>query len=306
MTKFWDEYFIPTTIDEALELLARYDGRARVVAGGTDLFLDFKADRSEGGHPHYLALIDVTRIAGANTIYTHDCWIILGCSVTHTQIIAPSLIREHAAAFTQASGVVAGAQVRNVGTVVGNIAHALPAADSAIALAVLGAEVQVRSNQPAVNDDQWRPIASVYLGPGKSGVDSTRELIAAIRLRPTGAFEGSAFARVMRPQGIALPILGMAAKLKVKRQKAKIEIEEAKISAGPVAPVLFRATQTEDYLRGKAWSDEVLAQATQVLLAETRPRTSAHRATKEYRLDLLPTMLHDVMTRAANQAKDAQ
>jgi len=106
------------------------------------------------------------------------------------KIIASLLIREHAAAFTQASGVVAGAQVRNVGTVVGNIAHALPAADSAIALAVLGAEVQVRSNQPAVNGDQWRPIASVYLGPGKSGVDSTRELIAAIRLRPTSAFEG--------------------------------------------------------------------------------------------------------------------
>jgi len=110
----------------------------------------------------------------------------------------------------------------------------------------------------------------------------------------------------MRPQGIALPILGMAAKLKVKRQKAKIEIEDAKISAGPVAPVLFRATQTEEYLRGKAWSDDVLAQATQVLLAETGSRTSAHRATKEYRLDLLPTMLRDVLTRAANQAKDAK
>lgn len=306
MTKFWDEYHIPTTLAETLELLARYDGRARVVAGGTDLFLDFKDELWSGEHPHYAALIDVTRIAGACEIREEDGWIVVGCGVTHTQIVESALIQTRAAALAEACGVVGGPQVRNVATLVGNIAHALPAADGLIALLVLGAEAQVVSHQSTVNNQQWRPIASLCLGPGKSAVDPTRELIAAIRFCPTGAHEASAFTRVMRPQGIALPILGMASRVKIVICNSKFVIQEVAISAGPVAPTPFHASKTEDFLRGKVPGDETFAQAAQILLREAAPRTSAHRATKEYRYELLPTMLRQVATRAAKRAKDAK
>ncbi len=305
MPKFWDEYHIPATLDDALGLLARYDGRARVIGGGTDLLLDLKEEHYSGARPHYAALIDVTRIAGANEI-REDAdagWIVIGCAVTHAQVVASSLVQARATALHEASGVVAGAQIRNMGTVVGNVAHALPAADSAVALAVLGAEVQVRSKQSTVNSEQWRPIASLYLGPGKSAVDSTREIISAIRFRPTGANEGSAFARIMRPQGIALPILGMAARVKLAIRNSQFAIDDVAISAGPVAPTLFRAARTEEFLRGKVLDDATLEQAARVLLSEAQPRTSAHRATREYRVELLPTMLREVMTRAVKRAK---
>jgi CO/xanthine dehydrogenase FAD-binding subunit len=322
MPKFWDEYHLPVTLDDALELLARYDGRARVVGGGTDLFLDLKEEFYAGARPHYAALIDVTRIAGANEIREQDGWIVIGCAVTHTQVVASPLIRARATALAEASGVVAGAQIRNAGTVVGNVAHALPAADSAVALAVLGAEAQIARanlpNQPNVPNVPnsplatrrsplvWQPIASLYLGPGKSAVDSTREIISAIRFRPTGANEGSAFARIMRPQGIALPILGMAARLKLAIRNSQFAIEDAAISAGPVAPTLFRATRTEEFLRGKVLDESTLEQAARILLSEAQPRTSAHRATREYRIELLPMMLRDVLTRAAERAKSVQ
>ena len=300
MPKFWDDYHLPTSFDDALELLARYDGRARVIGGGTDLLLDLREEHYAGARPHYTALIDVTRIAGANEIREDDGWIIVGCAVTHAQVVVHPLIQARATALYEASGVVAGTQIRNMGTVVGNIAHALPAADSAVALAVLGAEVETLH---ATSLREWRPIASLYLGPGKSAVDSTREIISAIRFRPTSAHEGSAFARVMRPQGIALPILGMACKVKVKNQKSKMEIEDVAISTGPVAPILFRATRTEEFLHRKAWDDAMLDEAARVLLSEAQPRTSAHRATREYRLELLPTMLRDVLTRAVERAR---
>jgi carbon-monoxide dehydrogenase medium subunit len=304
MPKFWDEYHLPTTLDDALALLARYDGRARVVGGGTDLFLDLKEEFYTGARPHYAALIDVTRIAGANEIREQDGWIVIGCAVTHTQVVASPLIRARATALAEASGVVAGAQIRNAGTVVGNVAHALPAADSALALAIFDAEVQVVNCRSSVSGQEWQPIASLYQGPGKSAVDSTREIITAIRFRPTGVNEGSAFTRIMRPQGIALPILGMAARIQSAIRNTQYTIESVAISAGPVAPTLFRATRTEEFLRGKALDEATLEHAARVLLSEAQPRTSAHRATREYRIELLPTMLRDVLTRATQRANE--
>jgi len=306
-TRFWNEYHLPTSLDDALALLARYDGRARVIAGGTDLLLDLQSDYLDGQRPHYDALIDVTRIRGADMIREEDGLIVIGCAVTHAQIVGSPLLKARATALAEACAVIGGPQVRNVATLVGNVAHALPAADGAIALMVLDAEAQVKSQKLKAKSEKWVSLVSLCRGPGESAVDATRELIAAIRFRPTGAGEGSAFTRVMRPQGIALPILGVACKLKVKSQKLKVTdpqcvIENVAISAGPVAPTPFRARKTEEFLCGQVLDDETLARAAQVLLSEAQPRTSAHRATREYRIELLPTMLRQVLTRAVANA----
>ncbi|MCI0478830.1 MAG: hypothetical protein L0Y55_21520, partial [Anaerolineales bacterium] len=155
-----------------------------------------------------------------------------------------------------------------------------------------------------------RPLATLFKGPAKSAVDSTREIITAVRFRPLGAGEASAFARVMRPQGVALPILGMASRVQIEIRKlvpnefegAKFEIRNVAISAGPVAPVPFRAKRTEEFLRGKILDDTALEQAAQILVKEAQPRTSAHRATKEYRFELLPTLLNKTLRAAMERA----
>lgn len=300
--KVFDNYHLPTTVDDALALLAQYEGRARVIAGGTDLLVDTQADYHEGQRPFFDALIDVTKIAGANEIRERDGFIEIGCGVTHTQIVNSKLIQQFATALAEASFVVGGPQVRNVATLCGNVAHALPAADGTVALMALEAQAQVASRQSPVTSNQWKPLAEIFIGPGKSAVDSTREMIAAIRFRPCSENEASAFARVMRPQGVALPILGMATRVKIENRKSKIEIQEIAISAGPVAPIPFRAKQTEEFLRGKILDDEILKQAAQILLSETSPRTSAHRATKEYRVELLPTLLEQTLRKAVERA----
>ncbi len=305
MTKFWNDYYLPTSLQEALDLLARYDGRARVVAGGTDLLLDFQDAYHSGERPCVDALVDVTRLQGATALHEQDGWIVIGCGVTHTQIVTSALVQARATALAQACSVVGGPQVRNVATLVGNVAHALPAADGTIALMALGAEAQVAKCSEPNWQVSWEPLASLFKGPGVSAVDATRELIAALRVRPTGAGEASAFARVMRPQGVALPILGMAARVQVNsesKSKSELAIQEVAITAGPVAPVPFRAVKTEEFLRGKVLRDETLAQAVQILLTEAAPRTSPHRATREYRTELLPTLLRQVLLQAAERA----
>lgn len=298
--KAFENYHLPTTVNEALALLAQYEGRARIVAGGTDLLVDTQAEYYEGHRPHFEALVDVTRIEGANEIREQDGFIVVGCGVTHTQIVQSSLIQKRATALAEACAVVGGPQVRNVATLCGNVAHALPAADGTVALMALEGEAQVA--RPGTNHDlplrDWQPVAALFKGPAKSAVDSTRELLAAIRFRPLGKGQASAFARVMRPQGVALPILGMAVKIETRDRR----LETVAISAGPVAPVPFRAKQTEEFLRGKILDDAVLQQAAQILVSEAQPRTSAHRATREYRYELLPALMKQTLLKALERA----
>jgi carbon-monoxide dehydrogenase medium subunit len=301
--KIFDDYFLPGTVTEALDLLARYDGRARVIAGGTDLLVDTQADYYEGHRPHFDALIDVTKVEGASEIRLEDGFISLGCGVTHTQIVASELIQARATALAEASFVVGGPQVRNVATLCGNVAHALPAADGTVALMALDAEGLVVTRQTSGVEQTWVPFPSLFLGPGKSAVDSTRELLAAVRFRAPAAGEASAFVRVMRPQGVALPILGMAAVLECTMRNVHCTIERVALSAGPVAPTPFRASQTEEFLRGRVLDDAVIRQAAEILVDEARPRTSAHRATKEYRYELLPTLLEQTLRAAQARLK---
>src|ERR1700687_4394965 len=110
--KVFDTYHLPETVNEALTLLAHYQGRARVIAGGTDLLVDTQADYYEGHHPHFDALVDVTHLAGANEIREQDGYIVIGCGVTHTQLVTSPLIQKRAQALTEASFVVGGPQVR--------------------------------------------------------------------------------------------------------------------------------------------------------------------------------------------------
>ncbi len=323
--KVFQEYHLPTTVNEALELLAQYAGRARVVAGGTDLLVDTQADYFHGARPHLDALVDVTRIEGANSIREEQGYIVISCGVTHTQIVESPLIQTRGTALAEASAVVGGPQVRNVATLCGNVAHALPAADGTVALLALGAEGQVarrtKDQGPKIEGEretsnvelgikdktgtgialEWRPLAALFRGPGASAVDSTREVLTAVRFRPTGANEASAFVRVMRPQGVALPILGMAAQVRVHDSR----LAKVMLSAGPVAPLPFRAFETEKFLRGKELTVQVLREAAEVLVAEAQPRTSPHRATREYRYELLPTLLEQTLRAAAARVKTA-
>ena len=295
----WHDYYLPTSVGEALKLLASYHGEARVVAGGTDLIVEIQ----QGHRPPVRALVDVTRIAGANEIRREGEYVVIGCGVTHTQIVNSPLIQQQGTALAEGCGVIGGPQVRNVATLAGNIAHALPAGDGTISLLALGGEAQISrletSKALQETSEVWVSLEQIYLGPGKSLVDHTREIITALRFIPTGGHEASAFARNMRPQGVALPILGMATRLKLEGDN----IRAVRIATGPVAPTPFRACNTEAFLTGRPASDETIEAAIPVLLNECHPRTSAHRSTSAYRREMLSVLLRRVLSAALSRAK---
>lgn len=292
----WNEYHTPTALADALVILSRHGERARIIAGGTDLILDM-----EGGHaPGVDVLVDVTRITGMDQIAKTDAGIVIGANVTHAQIEKSALLQAHAACLVESCGVVGGPQVRNVATIGGNVAHALPAADGTIGLLALDAEVEVCSLAGGAVERRWQPLLSIFAGPGRNTLGPA-QLVGGFRIAPRTPGQASAFDRIMRPQGVALPILGLAAWLQLAEDGRRIAA--ARIAIGPAGPIPFRATDAEAVLTAAAGFDEdVLAATIAAAQGQVQLRTSKHRASKEYRHEMVGVLLGRVLRSALERA----
>jgi len=289
----WQTYERPTSIEETLAILASYKGQAQIVAGGTDLIVELQ----EGKHSAE-CLVDVTRIPGLDRIEEKDSWIVIGANVTFRQVKESPLIQDQARVLSEAAGTVGALQIQTVATLAGNVVSALPAADGCVALLALDAEVQITGGE----GEGWRPVGELFLGPGKSVVDPTRQMVTSIRFQAAGPFHGSAWERIGRRRALVLPILncGVSVNLDASGQK----LEWARIGLGPVSPVPFRAKETEAFLRGHAATKETFVQAGEIATGEASPRTSILRASKEYRHEVLKVLVRNGLARAVEQAKE--
>ncbi len=293
----WKHYHLPLTVSEALANLHAYGGEARVVAGGTDLLLELQ----QGRKPPIAALVDITRIPEMTAIREADGYLYVGAGVTHTTITESFLLAQKATCLVESCGVIGGPQVRNVATIGGNVAHALPAGDGTLSLVALDAEAEIATmngDRPPTVIREWRPIPTLFKGPGQSAVDQSRELIVQFRFRPTGPGEATAFKRIMRPQGVALPILGLAVWVRV----TGAVVDAARIVLGPAGPVPLRAERAEAYLSGIPLHPAVLPQIADLILQEAHLRTSPHRATADYRRELILPLVERALPLAVNRA----
>ncbi len=288
----WEHYYTPASVAEAVEILERYDGEARVVGGGTDLLVETR----RGLHKPVVAMVDVTHIEGLGEISREDEYIVIGCGVTHSQIVSDERIIAQGSCLAESCGVIGGPQVRNVGTLAGNVAHALPAGDGTIGLLALGGEIEVADAEGA----RWMPLQDSFKGPGKSFIDRYRQVLTRLRFRPTGPGEGSAHHRVMRPQGLCLPIISMGVRVALDESDL---IKEARISMGPVGPVPYLAEPAMEVLIGGPASASQFAEATEVALQNVELRASKYRATREYREQMVRTFLPVILERAVERSR---
>lgn len=294
--KLWNHYHTPKSIDEAVRLLADYGGSARIIAGGTDLLVDMRA----GGHEAQEALIDITHIPELATIDSDDQSIMIGAGVTHTAIVKSLLIANDATCLVESCGVVGGPQVRNVATLGGNVAHALPAGDGTTSLVALDAEAEVILD----GTRRWLPIADLFLGPGKSLLDPTRDILLRFRFKPAAEREATAFKRIMRPQGVALPVLGCA--VWVRLDSTGSTFEAARICIAPVATTPQRATEVESAIQGKPINEDTVNEMAELAQNTLQPRTSKYRATADYRNEMIDVLLQRTLPLAAKRAQTGQ
>ena len=287
----WKNYHLAVSVDDALKALASASGPARIVAGGTDLLLDLQ----QGRHQPLHTLVDISAIPALTKLNIQDDALFIGAGVTHAQLEASPLVRTHALALAEACALIGGPQVRNVATLGGNVAHALPAADGTIALAALDAQAEVA----CFGETRRLPLLDLFAGPGASTLDPRADLLLGFYLPLGEAGTGSAFQRVMRPQGVAVAILNLAVWLR----RAGERILDVRIAVGPSGPTPQRMTAAEDALRGQPFSDDAVQQAYEAILRQASFRTSRHRATKAYRQHIVGVLLAETLQAAFERAK---
>jgi CO/xanthine dehydrogenase FAD-binding subunit len=281
----WDDYLFPQSVDEALEMLGAHDGAARVIAGGTDLAL-----QSQRGRVEAKVMVDITRIPGLDHIEERDGLIYIGAQVTHARVSSSTVVRAQGKVLAEACGSVGGPQIRNVGTLVGNVMNALPAADGAIALVALDAEADIAER----GGHRWIPASELYAGVGRSKVDSTRAVVTQLRFPALVDEDGSAFERLAKRKALILPILNTAVVLRMDRGS----VRQARIAVGPVATTPFLATDAAEFLVGRTPDGRTIAEAAGLAARAAQPRDSLLRGSAEYRKSMVEVLVRRALTRA--------
>jgi carbon-monoxide dehydrogenase medium subunit len=288
----WETYLVPASLDEALRMLADHEGQARVIAGGTDLIPQLKAKERA-----VKCLVDVSRLAELKGIHGQDGVIRIGAGVTHKQIAASPLLQETAAALAEGAAAVGSPQIRYMGTVGGNIVNAQPAADTAIPLLALDAEVEIASDDGV----RRQPLGDLYERPGVSKVDASADIVVAVRFGALHGTRGSAFARLAKRRSLSLPILNAAAVVVLGGEGSLFE--NVRLALGPVAITPFRAQKAEEALRGQPVDGEAVVEALAVASEEAQPRTNPLRGSAEYRREMVKVLLGRALERAVTAAQ---
>jgi CO/xanthine dehydrogenase FAD-binding subunit len=287
----WQEYKQPTSLGEAIQALMTATGPVMPIAGGTDLLLDLK----QGRQPHVHTLIDLTSVAEMTALELKGDELFIGAAVPVNQVALDPLVGAHAQALVEACNLIAGPQVRNTATLGGNVAHALPAADGTIALTALDAQAEIAG----ITGSRRMPFTSLFLGPGKSAIKKSEELIVGFYLPRIKKGQASCFKRIMRPQGVALPILNCAVRL----EREKDTVRDVHIAVGPGGATPFRATQAEMSMKGQLFDDKSINRTIEAMLEQVQFRTSARRATAEYRRHIVTGLFRDTLNTAWDRAE---
>jgi len=288
----WEEYLVPTSLEEALAMLEERQGQARVIAGGTDLVIQLKKKEVTAR-----CLVDVTHLDELKGIELEDGFIRIGACVTHQELASSILIQERAAALAEGASQVGSPQIRNMGTVGGNIVNAQPAADTVVPLMALEAEVEVATAKGTRRD----PLGGLCLGPGQCTVDSTIEILTAIRFRALGPNQGSAFERLAKRKALALPILNAAAVITL--NDGGDTFQDVRLAVGPIGPTPSRAFDAEQALRGAAVETQAISAAMRLAAQEAQPRSNPLRGSQEYRQEMVKVLLRRSLERALQAAR---
>ncbi|HRN49704.1 MAG TPA: FAD binding domain-containing protein [Anaerolineales bacterium] len=271
----WSTYLTAHTIDEALSALSQHGAAARIVAGATDLIVEFERGARKDVH----TLIDVTRIPGLDAITQDDASRIhLGPLVTHNQCAASPLLRQQALPLAQAAYEVGAPQIRNRSTVAGNLITASPANDTIPALMALDATLVLRST----NGERSVRLAEFYTGVRRTVMQPDEMLVDIHFTALNPASQRGAFMRMTLRRAQAISVINAAVVLSLDAGK----VSAAAITLGAVAPTIIRAPEAEAALVGQALDEASIAQAAQLAAAAAAPIGDI-RSSADYRKEMV-------------------
>jgi len=254
----WQDYYSVTNLDEAITILAERGERARVVAGATDLILEIERGVRKGID----TLIDITRIPGLDRIWLDQGIIHLGPLVTHNHCAASDVIIERAYPLARAAWEVGAPQIRNRGTVAGNIITASPANDTITPLMALGAKVTLLSQR----GERVVPLEDFYTGVRKT-VMQPDEILVDISFPSMSPRQRGTFIKLGLRRAQAISVVNVAIVLTMDGNR----VEQAVVTLGAVAPTIIHAREAEAFLVGKILDEKVIAAAGQLAMEAAQP-----------------------------------
>ncbi len=282
----WREYFIPCSLDQAVTLLAEHAGQARIIAGGTDLLVEF--DRKT--RPP-CALIDISRLPGLDQITLDEQgWLHLGPMVTHNDVVSSSLCAAYAQPLRQACWQVGAPQIRNRGTVAGNLVTASPANDTITALMALDAVVTLRST----HGQRQVALSDFYTGVRRT-VMRDDEMLVDIACRALSERHAGVFLKLGLRRAQAISVVNCAVVLAMDAHQQPIE---ARITLGAVAPTILRARQAEQALLGRRLDQDAIDQAAALAAQAARPIDDI-RGSADYRREMVRVLVSQALRQLA-------
>ena len=272
------DYKIPKSLGAACDIL--WDNRksgwpAKVIAGGTDLVIGLRKEELRPG-----CLVDVTGIRELRRIEEKEGMIIIGAAVTHSEIASSPVLKKYGAVLAEAASWVGSPQIRNLGTLGGNIVNASPSADTIPSLMVLNATARVVSKK----GEREVPLSELFVGPYESSLKPCEILMQVQFPRlPEGA--KFSFIRLARREAMAISRMSIAAIVQMKKEL----IEDLRVSVGAVTPTPQRMVEAETLLIGSSAEEEKLRLAAQEI-SKRMIRFSGPRPSTAYKKPVIEAL----------------
>lgn len=282
----------PTNLADLVSLLANNRGKARLVAGGTDVVVDM---RTIGIRPELL--VSLARVPGLREIEEVDGELLLGTLVTPNAIVASGLIRQRLPALADAARCMGSYQVRNLATLGGNICRASPSADLPPALIAAGAEIIIQS---AAGKDR-RSLQGFFLDVGKTSLGEAEVLTHFVIPRQPPC-SGISYMPFKLREANALAVAASAVRLTLDETD---KIVDAMVVLGAVAPIPMVAVKSSKMLRGKKPSAELFDKVALKASQEARPISDV-RGSAAHRRSLVRVLTRRALDEALGRAREGK
>ena len=244
------DYKKPGSLTEVFDLMKEYGPDAALIAGGTDVMVAIRNSQTAPKVLISLRGLDELCYIRKNGGYH------IGALTTHRMLETSDLVAREITALNEGAARVGSVQIRNVATIGGNICTAAPSADTAAPLLVSDASVVLRGP----DGERIVPLAEFFTGPSKT-VKKPDEILMECAIPGTMEEFGSAYWKHSRRKAMNLPLVGIAAAVKMTGDRT---IAEARIALAVAAPTPVRAYKAEEFLAGKPFTDEVLREGAKI------------------------------------------
>jgi aerobic carbon-monoxide dehydrogenase medium subunit len=276
------EYLEPKTIEEAVSFLAGYDGKARVIAGGTDLMVQMREGRVS---PEFV--VDIGGIEGLDYIhYDEKQGLTIGALTPIRSLEVSPVLRQRLPILSQAAGQLGSVAIRNVGTIGGNLCNAAPSAETAPSLIALRAIARI----VGPGGERKVPLEGFFTGPGTTTL-GTGEMLVEIQVPLQPPHTRGIYLKHGTRGTIDLAMVGVAAVIPFEADG--LTCGDVRIALGAVAPTPIRARSAEAILKGKKLDEGLIDRSAKAAVGESRCISDV-RASAEYRREMV-----EVFTRRA-------